>query len=274
MGIKTYKPTSPGMRWQKGSDFKDIRRGNRPEKSLVAPLKKSGGRNSSGRITARHRGGGHKRKYRIIDFIRAKRDVPATVQSIEYDPNRTARIALIRYEDGDLAYIIAPLGLSVNDRIVASAHAEIKTGNAMPLAAIPPGIPIYNVELKKGAGGQVARSAGNACTILAKEGAHAHVKLPSGEVRLIAQECFATVGQVGNPENNAISYGKAGKSRYRGIRPYSRGVVKNPVDHPMGGGEGKSSGGRHPSTPWGKSTKGLKTRRSKSSDKFIVKRRK
>ncbi len=274
MGIKTHKPTSPSMRWIAGSDFRELTKGAKVEKALLAPLKKTGGRNSQGRITSRHRGGGHKRKLRLVDFSREKRNVPARVLSIQYDPNRTGRIALLEYADGEKKYMISPLGLMVNEEIMAAPNAEIKIGNAMELRNIPPGIPICNVEIKKGKGGQVARSAGNSCIIMAKEGEHAHVRLPSGEIRLIPLDCYATIGQIGNVENDAISLGKAGKSRYLGIRPYSRGVAKNPVDHPMGGGEGKSSGGRHPSTPWGKPTKGLKTRKVKQSDRLIVKRRK
>ena len=274
MGIKAHKPTSPGMRWYKASDFKELTKGAKPEKSLLAPLKRTGGRNSQGRITSRHRGGGHKKKLRLVDFTREKRNMLAKVLSIQYDPNRTARIALLEYADGERKYTVSPLGLRVNDEIIAAPSAEIKIGNAIELRNIPPGIPICNVEIKKGVGGQVARSAGNSCTIMAKEGKYAHVKLPSGEIRLIPLDCYATIGQISNADHDAINLGKAGRSRYLGRRPYSRGVVKNPVDHPMGGGEGKSSGGRHPTTPWGKATKGLKTRKAKPSDKFIVKRRK
>lgn len=274
MGIKTYKPTSPARRWVTGFDFKELTKDAKPEKSLLVPLKKTGGRNVHGRITSRHRGGGHKRMLRLVDFTREKHNIPARVLSIQYDPNRSSRIALLQYADGEKRYIVSPLGLRVNDEIIAAPNAEIKIGNAMELRNIPPGIPICNVELKKGKGGQIARGAGNSCTILAKEGEYAHVKLPSGEIRLIPLDCYATIGQIGNVENDAISLGKAGRSRYLGKRPYSRGVAKNPVDHPMGGGEGKSSGGRHPTTPWGKITKGLKTRKSKLSDKFIIKRRK
>jgi len=273
MGIKSYKPTSPGIRWVKISDFSELTKGAKPEKSLLAPLKKSGGRNAHGRITSRHRGGGHKRMLRIVDFTREKRNVSAKVLSIQYDPNRKSRIALLQYTDGEKRYIISPLGLRVNDEIIAAPNTEIKIGNAMELRNMPPGIPICNVELKKGKGGQIARSAGNSCTIMSKEGDYAHVKLPSGEIRLILLDCYATVGQIGNVENYALSLGKAGRSRYLGRRPYSRGVAKNPHDHPMGGGEGKSSGGRHPTTPWGKITKGLKTRKSKRSNRFIIKRR-
>lgn len=274
MGIKTYKPTSPGMRWFTVSDFKELTKGAKPEKSLLVPLKSTGGRNLHGRITSLHRGGGHKKMLRLIDFSREKRDVPAKILSIQYDPNRSGRIALLQYADGEKRYIISPLGLRVGDEIVTAVNAEIKIGNAMELRNIPPGIPICNVELKKGKGGQVARSAGNSCTIMAKEEDYAHVKLPSGEVRLISLDCYATIGQIGNVEHDAISLGKAGRSRHLGIRPRTRGVAKNPVDHPMGGGEGKSSGGRHPTTPWGKITKGLKTRKAKPSDNFIIKRRK
>lgn len=274
MGIKSHKPTSPAVRWAKGPDFKELTKGAKAEKSLLVPLKKSGGRNSLGRITSRHRGGGHKRNLRLIDFTMEKRNVPAKVLSIQYDPNRTGRIALLGYADGEKRYVISPLGLRVNDEIIAAPAAKIKIGNTMELRNIPSGIPICNVEIKKGKGAQVARSAGNSCTIMAKEGKYAHLRLPSGEIRLIPLDCYATIGQISNVENDAINLGKAGRSRYLGIRPWSRGVVKNPVDHPMGGGEGKSSGGRHPVTPWGKSTKGLKTRKAKPSDKFIVKRRK
>lgn len=272
MGIKTFKPTTSTSRWKTGYDFKELTTA-KPEKSLTRALRKSGGRNVYGRITIRGRSGGHKRRYRIIDFKRDKRDGSATVRSIEYDPNRTCRIALVQYEDGEKRYILAPLGLKFGDTVAAGPNVEIKVGNSMPLEGIPPGIPIHNVELDSGRGGKVARSAGNACSIMAKEGKFAHVRMPSGEVRLIRLTCYATIGQIGNIEHDTISLGKAGRSRYLGIAPLSRGVVKNPVDHPMGGGEGKSSGGRHPSTPWGKPTKGLKTRKTKASDAFIVKRR-
>jgi len=274
MGIKSYKPTSAGIRWVKRSDLKEIDKKARPEKALLVPLKKSGGRNSQGRITSRHRGGGHKRMLRLIDFTRKRLNVPAKVLSVQYDPNRTGRIALLQYTDGEKAYILSPLGLRANDEIISAPAAEIKIGNAIELRNIPPGIPICNVELKKGRGGQVARSAGSSCMILSKEGPYAHLKMPSGEVRLVSLDCYATIGQISNAENEAISRGKAGSSRYLGKRPYSRGVVKNPIDHPMGGGEGKSSGGRHPVSPWGQASKGLKTRKSKQSDKWIVKRRK
>lgn len=271
MGIKKYKPTTDSLRWTSLSDFSEITK-DRPEKKLLLPLRRSGGRNSYGRITSRHRGGGHKRMIRIIDFDRNKLDIPAKVIAIEYDPNRSARLALLEYKDQERRYIIAPAGLSVNDEVMAGPSAEIKVGNAVPLANIPAGIPIHNVEFKKGSGARIARSAGNACMIMAKEGDFAHVKLPSGEIRLIGIDCYATIGQVGNIEFNTISIGKAGRSRWLGKRPYSRGVAKNPHDHPMGGGEGKASGGQ-PRSPWGQYAKGLKTRKRKHSDKYILKRR-
>ncbi|MBN1353674.1 MAG: 50S ribosomal protein L2 [Candidatus Omnitrophica bacterium] len=273
MGIIKHKPTSAGRRWASGYTFDEITK-DFPEKNLTVALKKSGGRNVYGRITSRHRGGGHKRKWRIIDFKRDKRDVQAKVIAIEYDPNRTSRIALLQYDDSERRYIICPDGLRVGDTVMSGENAEVKVGNALPLEKIPLGIPIYNIELQKGKGAQVARSAGNMSVIMAKEKGFGHIKMPSGEIRLVRLDCFACIGQVGNIERDTISVGKAGRSRYRGIRPYSRGVAKNPVDHPMGGGEGKSSGGRHPTTPWGKATKGLKTRKTKHSDKYIVKRRK
>ena len=274
MGIKQYKPRTSSLRWTVLPDFKELTT-NRPEKTLVEPLKKSGGRNSKGRITSRWKGGGHKRKYRIIDFRRDKVDVSATVLSIEYDPNRSARIALLQYEDKEKRYIVWPQGLAKGDVIISSSkEIDIKPGNTMPLRNVPPGTPIHNLELKKGRGGKVVRSAGSYAQILAKEGYYAHVKLPSGEIRLIGLDCLATIGQIGNIEHNTVSIGKAGRSRWLGRQPRVRGVAMNPVDHPMGGGEGKSSGGRHPCSPWGKKAKGLKTRKTKTSDKFIVKRRK
>ncbi|MDD4202093.1 MAG: 50S ribosomal protein L2 [Candidatus Omnitrophica bacterium] len=272
MGIKTYKPTSPGSRWKTGYDFKEITT-SKPEKSLLRPLKKSGGRNNNGRITSRGIGGGHKRKYRIIDFRRNKFDIGASVVSIEYDPNRTCRIALLQYEDGEKRYILCPLDLNVGDKVISTDFPEIKAGNCLPVENIPPGISIHNIELNKGCGGKIARSAGNACSIIAKDGDYVHIKMPSGEVRLVKKGCRATIGQVGNTEHDSISLGKAGRSRYLGRNPLSRAVVKNPVDHPMGGGEGKSSGGRHPVSLWGKPTKGYKTRKPKLSDKFIIRRR-
>ncbi len=272
MPIKKFKPITPSLRFRTISTFNEITRA-KPEKSLLRPLKKKGGRNSQGRVTVRGQGGRHKRYYRVIDFKRDKLNIPASVVSIEYDPNRSANIALLNYADGEKRYILAPLGLKVKDEIVASDEAEIKVGNAVPLGKVPLGTMIHNVELKKGKGGQIARGAGAVAQVVAKEGEHAHLRLPSGEIRLVRLDCYATVGQVGNLDHENISLGKAGVSRWLGIRPTVRGVAKNPVDHPMGGGEGKSSGGRHPCTPWGKPTKGFKTRKKKPSDKLIVRRR-
>jgi large subunit ribosomal protein L2 len=273
MANKRYKPTSPGRRFQTVSTFEEIT-ASRPEPSLTVALKKTGGRNNLGRVTARHRGGGHKRFYRIIDFKRNKQSVPAKVATIEYDPNRSARIALLHYVDGEKRYILAPEGLKVGDTVVASADADIQAGNTLPLRNIPQGTPIHNVELRKGKGGQIVRSAGTSAVIMAKEGKYAQVRLPSGEVRLILLDCTATIGVVGNSEHANISIGKAGRSRWLGRRPKVRGVAMNPVDHPHGGGEGRTSGGRHPVTPWGVPTKGYKTRKKgKPSDKYIVRRR-
>ncbi len=273
MGIKTYKPTSPGIRFVTTLTFEEITK-REPEKSLLVPLKKTGGRNFMGRITVRHRGGGHKRRYRIIDFKRNKDGIPAKVAAIEYDPNRSANIALLHYLDGEKRYILAPQGLKVGDTVISGPGAEIKIGNALPLKEIPLGTYVHNIELKPGGGGQIARSAGAYAQVMAKEGRYVHLRLPSGEVRMIFEECKATIGQVGNLDHENISIGKAGRARWLGRRPYVRGVAMNPVDHPHGGGEGKTSGGRHPVTPWGMPTKGYKTRRSKKpSDKFIIKRR-
>ncbi len=272
MGIKTFKPTTPSNRFKTVSTFEEITR-TTPEKSLLVPLKKSGGRNNQGRVTCRHRGGGHKRFLRTIDFRRDKLNIPATVATIEYDPNRSARIALLHYADGEKRYILAPWGLKAGDRIMAGEEVEIRPGNAMPLAKVPLGTMVHNVELRKGKGAQIARGAGAYAQVVAREGEIGHVRLPSGEVRLVRLECFATIGQVGNLDHENVTYGKAGKSRWLGRRPKVRGVAQNPVDHPMGGGEGRSSGGRHPCTPWGKITKGLKTRKKKPSDKLIVKKR-
>ncbi len=272
MPIRKFKPTTPSLRFRTVSTFEEITCA-RPEKSLLAPLRKSGGRDNRGRTTCRHRGGGTKRFLRIIDFKRDKLKVPAKVATIEYDPNRSARIALLHYADGEKRYILSPLGLRVGDTVVAGEDAEIRVGNAIPLAKIPLGTMIHNVELRKGKGAQMARGAGTFAQLVAKEGERGHVKLPSGEVRLVRLECLATIGQVGNLDHENVSYGKAGKTRWLGRRPRVRGVAKNPVDHPMGGGEGRSSGGRHPVTPWGRITKGLKTRKKKSSDKLIIKRR-
>jgi large subunit ribosomal protein L2 len=272
MPLISRKPTSPGRRFQTSSDFVEITRGA-PEKSLVAPLKKTGGRNNNGRVTTRHRGGGHKRRYRVIDFKRNKLEVPAKVATIEYDPNRTVRIALLHYLDGEKRYILAPQDLQVGDMVVSSAEADIKPGNSLPLKNIPAGSMVHNVELKPGKGGQMARAAGTAAQLMAKEGKHAHLKLPSGEVRMVSLDCRATIGQLGNVEQENVSLGKAGRRRWEGRRPHVRGVAMNPVDHPMGGGEGKSSGGRHPVTPWGVPTKGFKTRKPKDSDRYIIKHR-
>ena len=272
MGIIKYKPTSPGRRFQSVSDFAEIT-STEPVKSLLKPVRKSGGRNCYGRITARYIGGGHKRKFRVIDFCRDKADIPAKVAAIQYDPNRSARIALLNYRDGEKRYIVAPAQVSVGDVLVSGTKADIKPGNAIPLKNIPLGSLIHNVELKVGRGGQLIRSAGAYGQLMAKEGSYAQVRLPSGEVRKVFIECMATIGQVGNNEHENVSIGKAGRTRWLGKRPHVRGVVMNPVDHPMGGGEGKSSGGRHPCTPWGVPTKGHKTRKNKRTDKYIVKRR-
>jgi large subunit ribosomal protein L2 len=272
MALISRKPTSAGRRFQTATDFAEITR-SEPEKSLVVTLKKTGGRNNLGRVTARHRGGGHKRRYRLIDFKRNKLEVPAKVASIEYDPNRTPRIALLHYVDGEKRYILAPQDLRVGDMVVSSTEADIKPGNALPLQNIPTGTLVHNVELKPGKGGQMARAAGSYAQLMAKEGKQAHLKLPSGEVRMVPVACRATIGQLSNVEQENVSLGKAGRQRWTGKRPHVRGVAMNPVDHPMGGGEGKSSGGRHPCTPWGVPTKGYKTRKPKASDRYIVKHR-
>jgi len=272
MGIKKFKPTTPTLRYRTVSDFAEVTK-EKPEKSLLEPLRKTGGRNNLGRITVRHRGGGHKQMYRIIDFKRDKIGVPSRVAAIEYDPNRSARIALLQYADGEKRYILAPEGLKVGDEVMAGENADIKVGNALPLEKMPLGTMVHNVELIRGRGGQMVRAAGSYAQVMAKEGDYVQLKLPSGEVRMVRKECYATVGQVGNLDHENIVYGKAGKSRWMGIRPSVRGVAMNPIDHPLGGGEGKSSGGRHPVTPWGKPTKGYKTRRKKASDRYIVRRR-
>ncbi len=273
MSLISRKPTSPGRRFQTTGDFAEITRAF-PEKSLIKTLKKTGGRNNHGRITIRQRGGGHKRRYRIIDFRRNKLGVPAKVASIEYDPNRTVRIALLHYLDGEKRYILAPQELKVGDQVIASKDADIKPGNSLPLQNIPAGTLVHNVELKPGKGGQLARAAGAYAQLMAKEGKYAHLKLPSGEVHMVFLACRATIGQLSNVEQENISLGKAGRKRWQGRRPHVRGVAMNPVDHPMGGGEGKSSGGRHPCTPWGVPTKGFKTRKKpKDSDRYIIKHR-
>lgn len=273
MGIKVYKPTSPGRRGMTVSTFEEITR-TEPEKSLVVPLPKHAGRNAQGRITVRHRGGGHKRRYRIIDFKRDKFGIPGRVESIEYDPNRSARIALIVYPDGEKRYILAPLGLKVGDTVVSGSEADIRVGNALPIRNIPVGTMIHNIELYKGRGGQLVRSAGTSAQLLAKEGNYAQVRLPSGEVRRIHVDCMATIGQVGNVDHQNISLGKAGRSRWLGRRPAVRGSAMTPRDHPHGGGEGRSPIGMpSPKSPWGKPTLGYKTRRNKATDRYIVRRR-
>jgi large subunit ribosomal protein L2 len=273
MTVKKVKPTSPGRRFQDYSSFEEIT-STSPERRLLRVIKKSGGRNTLGRITVRHRGGGHKRKYRIIDFKRDKTGIPARVATIEYDPNRSARIALLHYADGEKRYILAPLNLRVNDIIESGPKADIKPGNALPLQNIPLGTYIHNIELRAGKGGQIVRSAGTYAQLMAKEDRYALIKLPSSEVRMVLLNCQATIGQLGNVQHENISLGKAGRKRWLGKRPRVRGVAMNPVDHPMGGGEGRSSGGRHPCSPWGMPTKGFKTRKKGKSDRLIVKKRK
>jgi large subunit ribosomal protein L2 len=274
MGLRKLRPVTPGTRWMSVPDFKEITKSN-PEKGLLEPLKKTGGRNNTGRITSRHRGGRHKRFYRIIDFKRDKTGMDAKVAAIEYDPNRSARIALLQYTDGERRYIVAPDGVKTGDVLRSGSDAEIKVGNAMPLANIPAGTFVHNIEMRPGKGGQLARSAGMAVQLMAKEGNYAQLRLPSGEVRNVPAQCMATIGTVSNADHENISVGKAGRSRWLGIRPQSRGVVMNPVDHPHGGGEGKSpQGNPHPVSPWGWHTKGKKTRKhKKASGKLIVKRR-
>src|SRR2546428_10002259 len=272
MAVRKYNPTSPGTRFQTVATFDEITT-DRPHKPLVEPLHQSGGRNNQGELTSWWRGGGHKRMYRIIDFKRDKRDLPATVSTIEYDPNRSARIALLTYADGEKRYMLQPIGLKVGDTVVAGQNGDILPGNALPLKNIPLGTLVHNVELRPGKGGQIARSAGSAVQVVAKEAEYASVKMPSGEIRKINMECFATIGQVGNLDHENVSIGKAGRTRWLGIRPTVRGVAMNPIDHPHGGGEGKTSGGRHPVSPWGLPTKGYKTRNSKRTDRFIVSRR-
>jgi large subunit ribosomal protein L2 len=272
MALKQYKPRTPARRFYEVADFSALTK-KRPERKLTEAKASTGGRNNVGRITSRFRGGGHKRRYRVIDFKRNKFGIPANVASIEYDPNRSSRIALLHYVDGTKSYILAPDGLAVGDRIVSSKNADIKPGNALPLRYIPAGTLIHNIEMKIGKGAQMVRSAGTAAQLMAKEGDYAHVRLPSSEVRMIHLNCCATVGQVSNAMHARISIGKAGRTRWLGRRPHNRGVTMNPVDHPMGGGEGRSSGGRHPCSPWGQLAKGKKTRTSKRSNKFILKRR-
>jgi large subunit ribosomal protein L2 len=272
MGIKVFQPRSPGRRNMTGFDFTELSKSG-PEKSLTEPLRRKAARNNHGWVTIRHQGGGHKRRYRLVDFKRMKRDVPAKVVAIEYDPNRTARIALIQYVDGAKAYIIAPIGLSVGDPVLASEKADIKPGNALPLSAIPTGTTIHNIELRPGKGAQVARGAGVGATLIAKLGQYCQVRLPSGEVRQVLSICTASIGQVGNTDNENIKIGKAGRNRWKGIRPSVRGMTMNPIDHPLGGGEGVGKG-HHPVTPWGQPCKGYKTRHNKRTDAQIIKRRK
>jgi large subunit ribosomal protein L2 len=273
MPIKNYKPTSPARRFYSGYDFKELTPGKKPERKLLEHQTSTGGRNTYGRITSRFRGGGHKQRYRLIDWKRNKIGVPGKVATIEYDPNRTARIALINYADGEKRYILAPDGLKVGDSVISSRNADIKPGNALPIRFIPLGTTIHNVEMKQGRGGQLVRSAGTAAQLIAKEGDWGQVRMPSGEIRKIHLDCRCTVGQVSNIEHANITVGKAGRSRWLGKRPHNRGVTMNPVDHPMGGGEGRTSGGRQPCTPWGQLTKGLKTRHNKRTDGMIIKRR-
>ena len=273
MAIKKFNPTSPGRRFMTALTFEEITK-DRPEKALTEPKKRTGGRNNKGHITIWWRGGGHKKRYRTVDFRRDKVGVPAKVAAVEYDPNRTARLALLHYSDGEKRYILWPEGLAVGATVVASDTADILPGNCLPLRAIPAGTSVHNLELRPGKGGQIVRSAGGSAQLVAKEGDYAQVKLPSGEVRKILASCKATVGQIGNIDHKNVSLGKAGRKRWLGKKPHNRGVVMNPVDHPHGGGEGKTSGGRHPVTPWGKPTKGAKTRRNKRTQQFIVKRRK
>ncbi|MGE5715252.1 MAG: 50S ribosomal protein L2 [Acidobacteriota bacterium] len=273
MPVKSYKPTSPGLRQRTTSDFSEITK-SAPEKSLTRGKLRTGGRDSRGHLTSWWRGGGHKKRYRDIDFKRDKHDIPAKVASIEYDPNRSARIALLAYADGEKRYIVAPAGLAVGQTVVSGAAVDIVVGNALPLKAIPLGTVVHNVEFKPGGGGQMARSAGAGAQLMAKEGAYALLRVPSGELRRVGVDCYATIGQVGNLEHENISVGKAGRNRWLGWKSHNRGVAMNPVDHPMGGGEGKTSGGRHPTSPWGWKTKGMKTRNNKRTDAMIVKRRK
>jgi large subunit ribosomal protein L2 len=273
MAVKKYKPVTPGRRGMTGYSFEEITK-TKPERSLVKPLRKKGGRNFYGRVTVRHRGGGHRRKIRVVDFKRDKREIPAKVAAIEYDPNRTARLALLYYADGEKRYIIAPVDLKVGDSVISGPSADIRPGNSLPIANIPVGTMVHNIELKEGRGGQLVRAAGGSAQLLAKEGDYAHIRLPSGEVRLIRQTCYATIGQVGNLDHGNIKLGKAGRKRHLGIRPAVRGSAMSPRDHPHGGGEGRTPIGLPgPKSPWGKPTLGKKTRRNKKSEKYIVRRR-
>jgi large subunit ribosomal protein L2 len=274
MPLKSFRPTTPTLRYKTVSDFADVTQGNDPVRSLTTKLNRPGGRNHKGHATSRYKGGGHKRRYRIIDFRRDKSGIPARVAGVEYDPNRSARIALLNYVDGEKRYIVAPLGVKVGDTLVSGPGADIIPGNALPIRNVPLGTSVHSVELQPGRGARVARSAGTMCQVLAKEGEYAQMRMPSGEVRKFHLDCRCVIGQVGNLDHENIVLGKAGRSRWLGIRPHVRGVAKNPVDHPMGGGEGKSSGGRHPCSPWGQPAKGYKTRRNKATSKWIVRRRK
>lgn len=274
MGIRTYSPTSPGKRWQENLKYEEITK-TTPEKSLTAPIRKTGGRNSYGRVTCAAKGGGHKRRYRLVDFLYSKKGVPGVVEAIEYDPNRSSHIALIQYQDGKKGYVIAPVGLLVGTTVFCGEGVKIEVGNSTLLRNIPPGTMVYCVELQPGRGAKIARSAGMGAVVAAKDGGNVHLRMPSGEVRLVSELCYASIGQVGNIDHENIVVGKAGKNIHRGVRPKSRAVVKNPIDHPMGGGEGKSSGGRNPCSPWGQIAKGLKTRKKKkASNAKIIKRRK
>lgn len=272
MGIRVRKPTSPGRRFQTVSDFADLT-ATKPERTLIAKKHSTGGRNNYGRKTSRHRGGGHKQRYRVIDFRRNKDGVPATVATIEYDPNRNARIALLHYHDGEKRYILAPAGIEVGDKLANGSDAEVRAGNAMPLRYVPVGTTVHNVELKPGGGGRMARSAGSSVQLVAKEGAYATLRLPSTEMRRVPIDCRATIGSVGNAEADLVKIGKAGRNRYKGVRPQTRGVAMNPVDHPLGGGEGKSSGGRHPVSPWGKPEGRTRSKNRKSNDLIVRRRR-
>lgn len=273
MGLKNFRPSTPSLRFKTVTTFEEITK-SRPEKSLLVPKRRSGGRNNVGWLTVRHRGGGHKRQFRIVDFKRDKTGIPAKVAAIEYDPNRSARIALLHYLDGEKRYILHPVGLQVGAIVVSGSEADILVGNALPLKNIPVGTMIHGIELRQGKGAQLARSAGSSAQLVAKEGEYAQIRLPSGEVRQVHIECLATIGQVGNLDHANVTVGKAGRTRWLGKRPTVRGVAMNPVDHPHGGGEGKTSGGRHPVTPWGQPTRGFKTRNSKRTDRFIIKRKK
>ncbi len=273
MGIKTFRPTTPSLRFTALPTFDEITKST-PERALLEPKHSSGGRNNHGRVTTRFRGGGHKRHYRRVDFKRDKHNIPAKVAAIEYDPNRSARLALLHYADGEKRYILAPDGLKVGDAVMSGENAEFRVGNALPLKSMPLGSTVHNVEMRIGHGGQIGRSAGALIQLMGREGDYAQLRLPSGETRRVRSECYATIGQVGNLDHENVSYGKAGRTRWMGFRPHVRGVAMNPVDHPMGGGEGKSSGGRHPTSPWGQKAKGLKTRKkSKPSSKYIVAKR-